>query len=81
MATSSRGNRVYQVAVSFDGLNKGERFRQPADDWSKRNVDTGYLLDVTDEPAASAAQVGAEPTQASDDQVQGAKNAGEVGKG
>jgi hypothetical protein len=43
--------RVYEVVVSFDGLNKGERFSQDADDlgWATQRVEVGYLRDVTEE--------------------------------
>lgn len=72
--------RVYEVAVSFDGLNKGERFSQAADPWAERHVENGYLLDVTDEPDASEAQ-GTVAPEADPDRVEAAQNAGEVGKG
>ena len=58
--------RVFEVLVSFDGLNKGERFSQRADDlgWATMHVENGYLQDVTEEPTTEEAQ-----------------NAGEVGQG
>lgn len=43
--------RTYEVVVSFNGLNKGERFEQAADDlgWALQHVQAGYLRDVTEE--------------------------------
>jgi len=53
MAGTSRKakQRVFEVLVSFDGLNKGERFSQEPDDlgWALQRVESGYLQDVTDE--------------------------------
>jgi len=53
MPTPSRKTkpRVYEVVVSFDALNKGERFSQDGDDlgWALQRVESGYLQDVTDE--------------------------------
>lgn len=51
---------VFEVVVSFDGLNKGEVFTQPADDmaWALRNVETGYLRVVTEGVADVGGEVG-----------------------
>ena len=53
MAETSRKGaspRTFEVLVSFDGLDKGERFMQDGDDvdWAMRHVQTGYLRDVTE---------------------------------
>ena len=36
---------VFEVVVSFDGLNKGERFTQQPDNlgWALMHVENGYL--------------------------------------
>jgi hypothetical protein len=81
MAGTSRKNRVYEVVVSFDALNRGERFSQPADNWSTMHTEHGYLRDVTDEPPASHAESGDAPPEAAPERVQEAKHAGETGKG
>ena len=64
--TRKTGRRMYEVLVSFSGLNVGDRFGQDADDlaWAKLHAESGYLRDVTEEPTAEVAQ-----------------NAGEVGIG
>ena len=84
MAGTSRNTkaRVYEVVVSFDGLNKGERFSQPGNDlgWALQRVESGYLVDVTDEPVASEAQGSVAP-EADPERVEAAQNAGEAGKG
>lgn len=51
--------RVFEVLVSFDGLNKGERFSQQPDDlgWAMQHVENGYLKDVTEE-APDAGEAG-----------------------
>lgn len=72
--------RNFEVLVSFDGLDKGDRFSAADDTWSKQHVTSGYLRDVTVEPTASAAQ-GEQAPIAAPERVQGARNAGEVGKG
>lgn len=53
---------VFEVVVSFDGLNKGEVFTQPADDmgWALQHVETGYLRVV---PQEEAPDVGSESGQ------------------
>lgn len=50
---------VFEVVVSFDALNKGERFTQPADDmgWALMHVENGYLQVVAEE-APNAGEVG-----------------------
>lgn len=52
------GKRTYEVVVSFDGLDKGDRFTQDADDlgWATMHVENGYLQDVTGEPTTEEAQ-------------------------
>lgn len=52
-------SRTYEVLVSFDGLDKGDRFTQEHGDlaWASQHVETGYLRDVT-EVAADAGEVG-----------------------
>jgi hypothetical protein len=61
MAGTSRKTqpRTYEVLVSFNGLDKGDRFMQDADDlgWALTHVKTGYLRDVTEE-ASDAGEVG-----------------------
>jgi hypothetical protein len=68
MAGMSRktGKRTYEVLISFNALDKGERFTQDADDlgWATQHTTTGYLRDVTVEPTVEVSQ-----------------DAGEVGKG
>jgi hypothetical protein len=54
------GKREFEVLVSFNGLDKGERFVQDgADvDWAMGHVQTGYLRDVTEEvPDAGRGEV------------------------
>lgn len=62
MAAVSRKaqSRVFEVVVSFDGLNKGERFSQQPDDlgWALQHVATGYLQDVTEEVADVRGEAG-----------------------
>ncbi len=63
MAGTSRktSTRTYEVLVSFNGLNLGERFTQEPDDlgWALQHVETGYLRDVTEEVAdAGRSEVG-----------------------
>jgi hypothetical protein len=43
--------RVFEVEVSFNGLDKGTVFTQEADDtsWADRHVTTGYLRDLGEE--------------------------------
>jgi hypothetical protein len=45
---------IFEVVVSFDGLNKGEQFTQPADDmgWALQHVENGYLQVVQPEEVA-----------------------------
>jgi hypothetical protein len=55
------GKRTYEVLVSFNALDVGDRFTQDADDtgWATQHVDTGYLRDVTEEvPDAGRGEVG-----------------------
>ena len=42
---------VFEVVVSFDALNKGERFTQQPDDlgWALMHVENGYLRVVSEE--------------------------------
>lgn len=55
--------RTFEVVVSFDGLDKGDRFT--ADDdahegyaaWANGHAETGYLRDVTEEVPADASEV------------------------
>jgi len=51
--------RTFEVVVSFDGLDAGERFSQQPDElaWAMRHVKTGYLRDVTEE-APDAGEAG-----------------------
>lgn len=46
-----RPRRLFRVAVSFDGLDKGAVFVQNADDtsWADRHVASGYLQDLGEE--------------------------------
>lgn len=62
----AKGDRTFEVLVSFDGLDKGERFDVDSSGaaWAKQHVETGYLRDVTKEPTVEEAQ-----------------NAGDVGQG
>lgn len=53
--------RVFEVVVSFDGLDKGEVFTQQPDDlgWALTHVASGYLRDITpEEEAQNAGEVG-----------------------
>lgn len=60
MGSTSRKTkpRMFEVLISFDGLNAGERFDQEPDDlgWAMQHVENGYLRDVTDAPPAYVAQ-------------------------
>jgi hypothetical protein len=76
----SSKDRQFEVLVSFDSLDKGERFTAPADAWSNQHVETGYLRDVTSEPTAAQAQGSVAPV-ASQDRVEEAQNGSGVGKG
>jgi hypothetical protein len=51
---------VFEVVVSFDALNKGERFTQPADDmgWALMHVEHGYLKVVEEAPDAGEVSTG-----------------------
>lgn len=53
------GPRVFEVVVSFNALNKGERFsQQPGElEWALQHVRSGYLVDVTEE-APDAGEAG-----------------------
>lgn len=59
-ATKKTEPTVFEVVVSFDGLNKGERFTQPADDmaWALMHVENGYLQVVSEEGADVRGEVG-----------------------
>jgi len=46
---SVRG-KEYEVLVSFDGLDKGDRFKADDDQWAQNHVASGYLRDVTGQP-------------------------------
>lgn len=52
--------RTFEVLVSFDGLDKGDRFTQEADDlgWATQHVESGYLRDVTEEAQDERSDVG-----------------------
>lgn len=82
MAERKSKTREFEVLVSFDGLNAGERFSQDGDDlgWATQHVENGYLRDVTSEPAVTEAQGQQAPT-AAPERVEEAKSAGEVGQG
>ena len=43
--------RLFEVVVSFDGLDKGSVFPQDHDDteWADRHVASGYLRDLGEE--------------------------------
>jgi hypothetical protein len=51
-------SRTFEVLVSFDGLDRGERFTQDEGDmgWAAQHVENGYLRDVTGEPTTEEAQ-------------------------
>lgn len=46
---------TFEVVVSFDGLDKGGRFTQSADElgWALMHVENGYLKVVEEAPDAS----------------------------
>lgn len=51
--------RTFEVVVSFDALDKGERFTPDDADglaWATQHVENGYLRDVTEEPTVEEAQ-------------------------
>jgi hypothetical protein len=52
--------RTFEVLISFNGLDKGDRFTQDADDlgWAVQHVESGYLRDVTEEDADVRGEVG-----------------------
>jgi hypothetical protein len=52
--------RMFEVLISFNGLDKGDRFTQDPDDlgWAVRHVETGYLRDVTEVDADVRGEVG-----------------------
>lgn len=62
MASTSRKTqkRTFEVLVSFNALDKGERFTQDADDlgWAALHVQSGYLRDVTEGDADGRGEVG-----------------------
>lgn len=43
--------RVFEVLVSFDGLDKGGVFSVQADElgWALQHTETGYLRDITEQ--------------------------------
>ena len=47
------GKRMFEVLISFDGIDAGGTFAQDADDlgWAMQRVESGYLRDVTEEVA------------------------------
>lgn len=84
MGSTSRKTkpRAFEVLISFDGLNAGERFTQEPDDlgWAMMHVENGYLRDVTDEPSVAEAQGTVAPA-ASEDRVEEAQHGGQQGQG
>jgi hypothetical protein len=54
--------RMFEVLVSFDGLDKGDRFTasdEGMDTWAAGHAETGYLRDVTEEaPDEQRSEVG-----------------------
>ena len=51
--------RMFEVLVSFSGLDVGERFTLNADDpWAAQHVGSGYLRDVAEEVADVRGEVG-----------------------
>lgn len=48
--------RTFEVVVSFNGMNVGEKFNLDADSlgWALQHVETGYLRDVTQEGTEDA---------------------------
>lgn len=77
---SQKKMHTFEVLVSFDGLNQGERFDQAPDAWTAKHVDSGYLGDVTGEPTAAEAQGGQAPT-ADPARVEEASHAGDESQG
>lgn len=79
-------DRTFEVLISFNGLDKGERFTQEGADlgWAMMHVENGYLRDVTDEPTVLEAQA-SQASQASptvpEDRVEEARRGSEVGQG
>lgn len=80
MAERKSKDRQYEVLVSFDGLDVGERFTDSGSGWARAMTESGYLRDVTDAPTVLQAQGEVAPV-ADPERVEEAKNAGEVGKG
>lgn len=65
MAASSRkiehADRTFEVLVSFDGLDKGDRFTATDEGyvaWAMQHAETGYLRDVTEGGADVRGEVG-----------------------
>lgn len=59
-AKTPPARRTFVVEVSFDGLDKGERFHLDADDvtWAEPHVKAGYLREVFgEEPGVERSQV------------------------
>jgi len=67
MAERKTKTREYEVLISFDGLNVGDRFTDEhhgADStWAQTHVDSGYLREVTGEPTAEEVQRGSGESQ------------------
>lgn len=80
MTTKKAKERTFEVAVSFDGLNAGERFTQEPDRWSDQHVESGYLKDVTGEPTAVEAQ-GVVAPLADPERVEEARHGSDEGQG
>jgi hypothetical protein len=49
---------LFEVLISFDGLDVGERFPQAPDEWTRHGAAMGYLKDLGEE--AADARSGAE---------------------
>ncbi len=59
--TRKAAARTYEVLISFNGLDVGERFAQGADDlgWASPYLKSGYLRDVTEEvPDVGRSEIG-----------------------
>lgn len=59
MAATRKSTTVFEVVVSFDGLNKGERFTLPEAEkaWALKHVETGYLQVVPEEGTDERSEV------------------------
>lgn len=61
MATRKTERRTFEVLISFDALDVGERFTQGPEDfgWAQVRVDAGYLREVKEEaPDGGGSEVG-----------------------